>query len=124
LFDFLHDRLVALDRSAERDHLFMIRFLADLTGYLGFGLDLDEPAGDAAYFDLLEGQLTPIRPGHPYVLETQDYESLRAVIAGNPALPYPDRQRLTDQLILYYQLHVESLREVNSVRILRDLFTA
>ncbi len=124
LFDFLHERLVTLDRSAGRDNLFLLRFLTDLSGYLGFGLDLAEPAGDAAFFDLLEGQLTPVRPGHPYVLETRDYELLRAVIGGQPAVDYPDRQRLTDQLILYYQLHVESLREVNSVRILRDLFTA
>jgi hypothetical protein len=29
--------------------------------------------------------------------------------------------RLVDQLITYYQLHVESLREVQSIKILREL---
>lgn len=124
LFHFLRDNLVQFDKMSGPDNLFMLRFLADLTGYLGFGLDLDAPAGEGDHFDLQEGMLTAIRPGHPYVLDSRDYSLLRSIVNGQPDIAYPDRQRLTDQLITYYQLHVESLREVHSIGILRELFRA
>lgn len=124
LFLFLRERLLEFDTTTDRTGLFMIRFLADLAGYLGFGIDLEDEAGPGDCFDLMEGTLTAVRPAHAYVLEGGDHALLRSVVYEDPALPYPDRRRLVDQLVIYYQLHVESLREVHSIRILRELLSA
>jgi hypothetical protein len=55
----------------------------------------------------------------------EDLRHLGTIIgsgAGERAnVPHEVRKRLVDQLILYYQLHVESLREVHSLKILREL---
>src|SRR5690606_22830368 len=123
LFTFLRDRLIEYDRDPATDNLFLIRFLVGLTPFLGFGLDLDHPAGDHACFDLLEGCLVDTRPPQSYVMEAVDYNALRQVMTGDARMPpYAVRQRLIDLLVLHYQLHVESLREVHSIRVLRDLY--
>ncbi len=41
---------------------------------------------------------------------------------GKASVSHEVRVRLVDQLILFYQLHVESLREVKSLSVLRSLF--
>jgi DNA repair protein RecO (recombination protein O) len=125
LFAFLHDTLIQYDTPGPFDRDFLIRFLVSLTHYLGFGMEM--PAGEAEvkYFDLQEGHFVLFKPHHDYVMTIEDMIELKAIVqsgTGTKAdVAHEVRKRLVDQLILYYQLHVESLREVHSLKILREL---
>ncbi|MEP6700989.1 MAG: DNA repair protein RecO [Bacteroidota bacterium] len=126
LFSFLHDQLVHYDTSAEYDRDFLIRILVALTHYLGFGLDVPNEIHHGQYFDLLEGHITNAKPLHDYLMDPKDVIHLKLILNTKPPkkadVPLEDRRRIIDLIILYYQLHIETLREVHSLKILRELF--
>jgi len=125
LFAFLHDELVRYDTQEVYDRDFLICFLVNLSHYLGFGIDLSHPSSGSGYFDLLDGHFIGIKPTHDYLMSSGDFEALQDIMSDHreirPKTPIEIRRRLVDQLITYYQLHVESLREVQSIKILREL---
>ena len=125
LFQFLHDELVRYDSDEEYDRDFMIRFLVGLSYYLGFGIDLSQQELGSGYFDLLNGHFIGIKPTHDYLMSNMDFEILQNIMShdstSTSTTPIEIRRRLVDQLITYYQLHVESLRQVQSIKILREL---
>ena len=88
-------------------------------------MEVPEGRVEGKYFDLMEGHIVHIRPTHNYLMSMEDLQSLGKIITqgadGNADVPHDVRRRLVDQLIMYYQLHVESLREVHSLKILREL---
>jgi DNA repair protein RecO (recombination protein O) len=122
LFEFLYDSLVEYDNtSADPD--FLIRFLVGLSHHLGFGFDASPTTWTEGYFDLGQGQLSTQGSSHLYLMSLDDYKLVTNIFSKKPAtLPPGARRRITDQLITYYQLHVESLKEVNSIKVLRELF--
>lgn len=125
LFAFLHSALISYDQPQQYDRDFLIRFLVGLSQYLGFGLEIPHPEAGDKYFDLMEGHLVSSRPVHNYLMELGDLNILRKIMeAGHLEkvdVPLEVRRRIVDLLILYYQLHVESLQEVHSLKILREL---
>ena len=126
LFTFLRESLLGFDRPDSFDRDFLIRFLVSLSQFLGFGFEVPTTIpGAGAYFDLMEGVLVDQRPLHPYLMELEDLKSLMRIMeAGSHSkadVAHEVRKRLVDLLVLYYQLHVESLREVHSLKILREL---
>lgn len=125
LFNFLFDSLIEYD-NASTDPNFLIRCLAGLTHYLGFGFDATPVSQQDAFFDLQEGQLVSHATSHLYLMSIEDYQLVTLIMDTPPGveltLPPGARRRLLDQLVTYYQLHVEALKEVNSIKILRELF--
>lgn len=125
LFTFLRDALIGYDLPDHFDRDFLIRFLVSLSHFLGFGIDVPETKVEGKYFDLMEGHIIHTRPTHNYLMSMEDLHHLSSIMAQGPDnkadAPHDVRKRLVDQLIMYYQLHVESLREVHSLRILREL---
>ncbi len=125
LFSFLHDQLIHYDKPENFDRDFLIRFLVLLSHYLGFGLELPDENIDGKYFDLMEGHMTSIKPLHDYIVDSNDIAQLKSLLNASPNKPadvsLETRRRLIDLIILYYQLHVETLRNVNSLKILREL---
>ena len=125
LFTFLRDSLIEYDHPDHFDRDFLIRFIVSLSHFLGFGIDVPETKVEGKYFDLMEGHIIHTRPTHNYLMSMEDLHHLSSIMAQGPDhkadAPHDVRKRLVDQLIMYYQLHVESLREVHSLRILREL---
>jgi DNA repair protein RecO (recombination protein O) len=125
LFAFLHDSLVSYDQAETFDRDFLIRFLVSLTHFLGFGMEMPGNQTEGKYLDLMEGHIVHQRPLHNYIMPMEDLKALALIMESGPAgkadVPHDVRKRLIDQLILYYQLHVESLKEVHSLKILREL---
>jgi DNA repair protein RecO (recombination protein O) len=126
LFTFLFDCLVQYDAGhATPDRNFLIRFLVGLSPYLGLGFELSDDVPTQGYFDLQEGQLVQQATSHLYLMSLEDYLVIREIMQ-NTALATQinqlTRRRIIDQLIMYYQLHIESLKEVNSIKVLRELF--
>jgi DNA repair protein RecO (recombination protein O) len=126
LFAFIHDELNRYDDPDTYDRDFLIRLLVRMSHYLGFGLDLPAGTIDGKYFDLMEGHLVEMKPRHDYVVDAGDIHSLKSIMMADPLhpaeIPLDTRRRLVDLIILYYQLHVETLRTVHSLKILRELF--
>jgi len=125
LFSFLHDELIRYDNPGTYDRDFLIRTLVSLTHHLGFGLEIPAENFEGKYFDLMEGHLAITKPLHDYIVEPKDIFYLQRIIASNTNetmdITIDVRRRIIDLLIIYYQLHVESLRDVKSLSILRDL---
>lgn len=125
LFHFLHTSLVRYDQAETFDRDFLIRFLVNLTQYLGFNMEMPGAGHEGQYLDLLEGVITSVKPMHQYYMPMEDLRSLEIIMEAGAEhkadVPHEIRKRLIDYLILYYQLHVESLKEVHSLRVLREL---
>ncbi len=125
LFSFLHDSLTAYDNPNYFDRDFLIRFLIGLSKLLGFGMEVPVSESKGVFFDLQEGLIIDEHPGHRYLMPIADLNSLKNIVnAGrnNKAnVPIEVRRRLVDQLMIYYQLHVESLKEIHSLKILREI---
>ncbi|MEO6132195.1 MAG: DNA repair protein RecO [Saprospiraceae bacterium] len=126
LFKFLHDELVAYDTSVVYDRDFLIRFLVSLSHHLGFGLEVPDQINKNQFFDLLEGHMVQTLPSHDYLMDHKDVLHLQTILKNKPPekadVALDDRRKLIDLIILYYQLHIETLREVHSLKILRELF--
>ena len=124
LYHLIESEIIALDQAtdqlADRHLLFMIR-LAD---ELGFGPEerLD-PAHDT--FDLLDGRFISGRPYHEYYLLDTDAFNQYLQAARDPASQPPHdrviRNRILDQLILYFQLHLDKMPELHAHRVLREI---
>ncbi len=125
LFTFLRETLIAYDDPNQFDRDFMIRFLVQLTRHLGFEMEISSDDTGGQYFDLMEGRMVTIRPLHLYVVTAEDLKDLKTIMYSGPNInldiPLETRRRIIDLLIIYYQLHVETLRDVNSLKILREL---
>ena len=125
LFNFLHESLVLYDQPPYFDRDFLIRFLVGLSHFLGFGLELPDQIPEGSFFDLLEGHLVREMPLSGYVIPGDDLRALSVIMQkgakDRAEIDLQVRRRLIDQLVLYYQLHVDTMKEVNSLRILREL---
>ncbi|MEP6645849.1 MAG: DNA repair protein RecO [Saprospiraceae bacterium] len=125
LFSFLHKELIRYDQPQAYDRDFLIRFLVSLSHYLGFGFELPVDSYSGKYFDLLEGHLVTSKPLHDYVIDQPDLASLKQILDGDSRDPadvrLPVRRKLIDILVLYFQLHVETLRNITSLKILREI---
>ena len=124
LFAFIHDDIIRYDDPDSYDRDFMIRFMAELSHLLGFGIDLTRKDLESGFFDMLDNHFIASSPVHDYLMSADDYKDLRSIVyqdGRESSIPLETRRRLVDQLIIYYQLHVESLKEMHSIKILREL---
>lgn len=127
LFRFLFERFAGLDAATKGVANYHLAFLLELSSYLGFS-----PSG--AYsaatpiFDLEEGEFVASTPAHAnFLLEEKAiafYEMLHhpAHRAHELRLERELRQQLLNELIRYFQLHLEGMGEINAHLILREVF--
>ena len=127
LFDFIHDRLVLLDSDALKNNtLFPIKFLLELSQFIGFqpfqNFDKDNP-----YFDLFNGRFVPDASGK-YIssLEVSKeialLENMNMLDIDKLSIPKQRRNEILDDLIIYYKLHIEQFKDLNTLDVLRTIF--
>ncbi len=126
LFNHLFDTIKELDNAAGSLKIFHLRFLINLSKFLGFS-----PSGiytpEKKYFDLQEGTFMPSTPPHPLYLsdEAAEYFSRfnQAIIFNKPLPDLNNRQRndLLENLLTYYSLHIANFKAIRSVKILEDV---
>ena len=127
LFRFLFERFAGLDAAQEGVANYHLAFLLELSSYLGFS-----PAGEyteaTPFFDLEAGEFVALPPAHAHYLLDETalafYEMLHhsAPKAYELRLEREVRQKLLNELIRYFQLHLEGMGEVNAHLILREVF--
>lgn len=105
LFDFISSSIVLFDNQESHYQNFHLMFLLKLSKYLGVGVELSDPAFHS--------------------LDMQEVEAIKGFIAK----PYDhwiplsneSRRKILDLIIRFYKSHIDSLKEINSIKILKEV---
>ena len=121
LFEFLFDQYVRLDEQPQLDPNHHLRFMLELTRYLGFF-----PGGgwseETPWLDLRDGVFSRLEPLHQYSANQRISQQIGQLLRHEtPELNRQDRHRLLDKLVDYYRLHVENFNGLNTHEILREV---
>lgn len=126
LFDFVWGSIEALDELQEGVANFHLWFLANISRFLGFSPGNEYTAG--SWFDMREGLFTPVMPLHDNVICREYAEVFRDLLEcdvrclGEIGLNRKQRVEILDALVAYYTVHLDSIRHVQSIRILQEVF--
>lgn len=126
LFDFVYGSIEALDAIDEGVANFHLWFLANISRFLGFAPG-NEYTKDC-FFDMREGLYTPVQPLHDKFCNREYAQLLNDLIEcdvqylGEIGLNRTQRVDMLHALTDYYALHLDSIRKVQSISILQQLF--
>ncbi len=127
MFDFIKSALLYFDLLEEGASNFYLFFLFRLTEYLGF-LPNTTKISFEGWFDLKKGAVVPFQPSHPHFANTEVTEHLISLstLKINELAEFKISRTMRDSLLTvlvdYYQLHFESLGEIKSLKVLREVF--
>ena len=127
LFDFIYHRLQLLDSDVPQNlGLFPIKFLLELSQYIGF-MPYDNHGEDFPYFDLYNGRFIP-EMTEKYVSELE-VSTFIAKINSTEMDQLIDlnvrkdiRNKIIDDLIIYFRLHIDQFKELKTLQVLRTIF--
>ena len=124
LYTFVRSILEILDLS---EHIanFPIKFLYELTKYLGF---YPQKESGGLFLDLQEGRYVKYQPNHPFYL-SEEKSALLLALSGtkfdgknDPLIHLEARRELVYDLLKYYQVIFENFEEIQSVAVLEATF--
>lgn len=127
LFDYLKNSVETLERTGRGLANFHLAFMFGLTRFMGIYPNVHDHI-TGAYFDLLNGEFVAGKPLHPHYLNRQQSAGLtyfQRIHYGNMhlfRLSRNDRNRIVDNLLVYYRLHVYDFPSLKSLDVLRELF--
>ncbi len=127
LFDFVHRTVVTLDELQDSLAVanFHLWFMVGLSRFLGIF-----PAGEwiqGSWFDFREGVFTAHQPLHGYNFSRENSEILGRLmdVEFSPATLSLNRAKRSDFLnamLAYFGYHLDAVRDIRSVDILREVF--
>jgi DNA repair protein RecO (recombination protein O) len=126
LFHFLYVSCQMLDLQEDNFSAFHLHFMVQLSKYLGF-YPQENGFAENSYFDLREGVFLAFEPPHPHFLSPFLSRMLKHLISANTSDPFPfnvsnpQRRELLAQLIIYYELHLSSFRNITSHKVLEEV---
>lgn len=107
LFGFISKSFITLDQLVENYENFHLMFMLKLSRYLGFGVQhVDEVLGSRVTSEEIENIIT--------IILKSDYEN-------NIKLTGPQRKELLELFLKFYAEHIETLEEMKSVAVLREV---
>ena len=113
LFDFLYAIVRELDSGQANLAIFPLAFLVQLTTYLGF-----EPENAQQFYE----QLPINRAGINHQAKNELLSMLITEgLAGKTPFPSSIKREMMDDLLVFYQIHLENFGEVKSLPVLRSL---
>jgi DNA repair protein RecO (recombination protein O) len=127
MFEFMQNAFLYFDLMDHGSTNFHLFFLFRLTEYLGF-LPNTEKVGFEGWFDMKKGSIVPFQPPHPFYANKDVTEyliwlsSLRINQLGEFKISAAMRESLLTVLLDYYQLHFESLSDIKSLSVLKEVF--
>ncbi|NSW94922.1 MAG: DNA repair protein RecO [Bacteroidales bacterium] len=128
LFDFLANAIIYFDESGNSFVNFHISFLSGLSSYLGFQPALKRSARDV-FFDMINGTFTSVPPLHGNYAGEEVSAILSAFFsssydkASDISLNGRMRNEVLETIIRYYSLHLPGLKRINSLRVLKEVFS-
>lgn len=126
LFDYAWGSLIALDTIDEGVANFHLWFLANLSRLLGFYPDSEWVKG--CWIDIVEGKYTSIKPQHSLFLTPEyselmrDFTECNVQHLGEIGLNRSQRVEFLASLLKYYSYHLDSIKSVQSIEILKEVF--
>lgn len=126
LFDFVWGSVEALDALEEGVSNFHLWFLANISRFLGFSPGNEYTPN--AWFDMREGLFTEVMPLHDAVIAPEYARLLHDVLEcdvrdlGEIGLNRTQRVEMLSALVDYYTVHLDSIRRVESLHILQEVF--
>ena len=128
MFDFIEDSIKYLDKCQAGCANFHIAFLIGLSSYLGFepGTRTDP---EKIYFDLLDGTFVSLPPLHSCYADPQVSDILACFFSTsfdemkNIPLNGSLRNEVLDTIIKYFGIHLPGLKKINSLDVLKEIFT-
>jgi DNA repair protein RecO (recombination protein O) len=122
LFNFLYQSFVTLDQLEDRNPMYHLIFLLQLSGYLGFQPIPPADGGDQHLFNMREGCFEADIPDHG---DFADAETSRLLgkLMKSITFPFKKRERtlILEALIRYFRLHIEGFPEIQSHHILQQV---
>jgi DNA repair protein RecO (recombination protein O) len=126
LFDFVWGSIEALDAAEEGVANFHLWFLSQLSRFLGFAPGNEYNQGD--WFNIAEGCYTSLQPPRQYAIAPHNALLLRDMLEcdvrylAEIGLSRVERVEFLEALLSYYAYHLDTIRSVESIRILREVF--
>ena len=126
LFRLLYDSFSYLDDTDHSIAIFPILFMIKLSQELGFS-PADNYAADRPIFNIMEGEFIPGHIDSQYNMDervSQYFYSLLHEdygIARSFQVPKPIRMYLLEQLIMFYQLHLNNFGEIKSLDVIKQV---
>lgn len=127
LFHFVKSALLYFDLLENGWQNFHLYFLYRLTEYFGFLPDTNK-VGFEGWFDLKKGAVVPFEPTYPLYAnkEVTGHLITLSMLKINELysfkVPRKMRDSMLQTLVDYYQLHFETLGEIKSLNVLREVF--
>ena len=127
LYSFIVHSLTFLDLSEKGTANFHLWFLLKLTAFLGI-LPSRENLSVSNYFDLKKAGFVSSEPAHPQYMDkrtTEIFGRLFGLSFSNLTelqITGYDRQVLLQKLIDFYKIHFDFIGELNSLRVLKEVF--
>ncbi len=125
LFAYVCDSMQWLDMATVGYANFHLTFLMRMSRFLGFYPNLEV---EGKLFDLREGRFTSVAPLHRDFLQPHEARMILLLMRMDFPnmhlfqLSHTDRNRITDVLLHYYQLHIPQFPELRSLGVLRELW--
>ena len=127
LFDYIRDSIVYLDSRKDGYSNFHIAFLIGLSSFLGV-----EPGkrsnNENNIFDMVNGAFVPVPPSHG-VYADMEISGILAQFFNSSwddmnkiSLSGSKRNDVLLTILKYYSVHLPSLRKINSLEILKEVF--
>lgn len=126
LYQFLEDWFVYIDNDFKISPIAHLLFMSELSIWLGFG-PMDNHASQTPYFDMMEGLFCDYHGNSEYILDSADSQALYQICQAdrntlnNIHLLKSERDRLTNNLLMFYKLHIPGFRDLNSLDVLRSV---
>lgn len=127
MYDFIKSALLYFDLMEKGIASFHLYFLFRLSEYLGFLPDTTKTSYKG-WFDFKKGEIASFEPSHPLFANKEVTEHLinlsmlKLNELGDFQISRSIRDQLTSVLLDYYQLHFDSLGEIKSLKVLREVF--
>ena len=114
LFHFLWKEVVSLNKQTAGYEFFYLTFMLQLGHYLGFGIST---------FQDIYKQLC--RSGQHWEIDLETLESLNTLLLkkadGHINMDKVLKRRVTEAIIKFYQLHIDSLDTLKSLKVLQEI---
>ena len=128
MFDYIEQAIVYFDSCKENFANFHIAFLSGLSSFLGFEPSLQTNRNDT-FFDMRNAEFVPVPPVHGQYASREVSEILAGFFSasydtsGSISLTGALRNEVLETLVKYYSLHLPGLKKINSLEVLKEVFS-
>jgi DNA repair protein RecO (recombination protein O) len=128
MFTFLEESVIYFDMTREGYANFHIAFLAGLASFLGFEPGIRHKTEDR-FFDLGNGRFVQVPPVNGNYANEEisgilsEFFNASYDSAANIPLNGTLRNEVLETLVWYYSLHLPGLKKINSLEVLKEVFS-